>query len=244
MKNKAEFNTPALAEALKRAKGDRTITQFAHDAGITYQYLSSLLNCKRSKPPMLKTLKMISNVSQNAVDFSELCDICGYDSSEVSGYSGQGSGSEPESSVVSHNSDLVRALMLLYFDKSNIRHYGFSDNQSDVGDIRCDFMVDEPFKNCIFFMVDQKNNKTGSYMNQILESYGIISTIKHDDNRIIAFICFDDKALDELKETKPVAMPINAIAYVVELDNFRIRRSEVLSIVSEAKAEGVKRLLF
>lgn len=67
-----------LIKLVKKAKGDRSITKFAKDSGVSRPYLSQLLNNKAKYSPRPDKLKLIAQASQGRVKYKDLMAAAGY----------------------------------------------------------------------------------------------------------------------------------------------------------------------
>lgn len=80
-----KFDMEKFAEVFKAAIGDRSYTQFAKDAGISFGYTSKYVNMKHDVSPTVQTIKKIAAVS-NGPSYLELLEAAGYNSSKYEGY--------------------------------------------------------------------------------------------------------------------------------------------------------------
>lgn len=76
-----KFDMAKFAEVFKAAIGDRSYSQFAKEAGISFGYTSKYVNMKHDVSPTVQTLKKIAAVSKGP-SYLELLDAAGYDSSK------------------------------------------------------------------------------------------------------------------------------------------------------------------
>jgi transcriptional regulator with XRE-family HTH domain len=74
-----DFEKEKYAEVLRRAIGDRSISMFSKDVGISAGYVSRYLNLKCDVTPTIATIKKIANATK-MVTYAELLEAAGYDS--------------------------------------------------------------------------------------------------------------------------------------------------------------------
>lgn len=74
-----DFEKEKYAEVLRRAIGDRSISMFSKDVGISAGYVSRYLNLKCDVTPTIATIKKIANATK-MVSYAELLEAAGYDS--------------------------------------------------------------------------------------------------------------------------------------------------------------------
>ena len=73
-----EFDKEHFAKVLGTAIGDRSYSDFAKEAGISYEYVSRYMNLKRDNAPTLTTLKKIAKAAV-IVTYEEILLAGGYD---------------------------------------------------------------------------------------------------------------------------------------------------------------------
>lgn len=73
----SEFNKEKFAELLKKAQGNRTMNEFARQAGVSNSYISNLMRCKKENAPEGKTIKKIADAAHNEVTYAELLEAAG-----------------------------------------------------------------------------------------------------------------------------------------------------------------------
>lgn len=77
------MNRAILSDLIKQAQGNRTLTQFAKDCGISTGNLSKIINNSTGQAPLPDTLKKIARNSQGGVTFRDLSIAAGYNSEEL-----------------------------------------------------------------------------------------------------------------------------------------------------------------
>ena len=73
------FDVKAYAYYLRKAKGRRSVHQFASDCKITPFYVKHSLSGEITAPPLPQTLRRISDASEGFVPYYRLLYIAGYD---------------------------------------------------------------------------------------------------------------------------------------------------------------------
>lgn len=66
------WNKKIFAMLLERAKGDRSLRQFAFDSDISYVQMRKLIYMTQENPPRPKLIKKIANAAWNEVDLEDL----------------------------------------------------------------------------------------------------------------------------------------------------------------------------
>ncbi|MFT9495486.1 hypothetical protein [Anaerosolibacter sp.] len=74
----AEYNKDLLSEILSKAQGDRSLNQYALNAGVDAGYLSRIMNKLRKTPPSPEILKKLAAKAYNGITYEELMVACGY----------------------------------------------------------------------------------------------------------------------------------------------------------------------
>ncbi|MDD6794391.1 MAG: hypothetical protein PUE01_03110 [Clostridiaceae bacterium] len=72
------FNPELLSKIISKAKGDRTLTEFAKECKISTGNLSKIVNKVSGQAPYPATLKKIADHAYNNVTFFDLMDASGY----------------------------------------------------------------------------------------------------------------------------------------------------------------------
>jgi SOS-response transcriptional repressor LexA len=72
------FNEKLFSNLLVKAKGSKTLTKYAADAGIDPGYLSQFINMKRKNPPSEQVLFSLAAGADNNVTFEEFLYACGF----------------------------------------------------------------------------------------------------------------------------------------------------------------------
>lgn len=72
MDNSTRWNKKIFSILLERAKGDRSLRQFAFDSDISYVQMRKLVYMTQENPPRPKLIKKIANAAWNEVDLEDL----------------------------------------------------------------------------------------------------------------------------------------------------------------------------
>lgn len=72
MDNSTRWNKKIFSTLLERAKGDRSLRQFAFDSDISYVQMRKLVYMTQENPPRPKLIKKIANAAWNEVDLEDL----------------------------------------------------------------------------------------------------------------------------------------------------------------------------
>lgn len=72
------FSKYRFKTLLAKAKGERSITEFAEETGVNRTYLSKYLNLQLDRPPKPEILKKIAVKAVNDVIYEELMNVAGY----------------------------------------------------------------------------------------------------------------------------------------------------------------------
>jgi transcriptional regulator with XRE-family HTH domain len=67
-----------FAKLLEKAKGNRTLRQFAEDTGVSRTYLNNYINMKYDTPPGIEQLQKIATSCRNGVTYEDLLIACKY----------------------------------------------------------------------------------------------------------------------------------------------------------------------
>ncbi len=78
------FNKEKFAELLEKAKGKRSINNYALKSGVTSAHISRLLRGLLDTPPMPDTIKKLSDHAHNEVRYNDLMVAAGHFDPEVS----------------------------------------------------------------------------------------------------------------------------------------------------------------
>ncbi|MBX4271985.1 LexA family protein [Clostridium estertheticum] len=73
-----EFNKELFSNLLIKAKGDRSISQYAQQCDVNKGYISSYINLKKSNAPSPQTIEKFCNTSQNSITYLSLMAAAGY----------------------------------------------------------------------------------------------------------------------------------------------------------------------
>jgi hypothetical protein len=76
--NLGNFNKELFAELLNKAKGDRSINNYALKSGVTAAHISRLLRSLLDTPPMPDTIKKLSDHAHNDVHYNDLMSAAGH----------------------------------------------------------------------------------------------------------------------------------------------------------------------
>jgi SOS-response transcriptional repressor LexA len=74
----AVFNKLQFSELLLKAKGDRSLYQYALDANLDRGYLSRIVNMKRDLPPSAEIIKRLATAAENNIKYADLMIAAGY----------------------------------------------------------------------------------------------------------------------------------------------------------------------
>ncbi|MBR6594445.1 MAG: hypothetical protein IKK83_04615 [Clostridia bacterium] len=78
------YNKKAFALLLDRAKGDRTLLEFARECGISYVQLRKFELCRQDGAPGEKLLRKLADHSVGGVSYEMLLSVTGYrDESDI-----------------------------------------------------------------------------------------------------------------------------------------------------------------
>ncbi|MGH4137712.1 hypothetical protein [Clostridium sp.] len=83
MVDHSKFNTVTFALLLEKAKGDRSITQYANKIGVSAAHISRLLRKLVKSPPAPDTINKFASDAYNGVTYSELMLAAGHINDEA-----------------------------------------------------------------------------------------------------------------------------------------------------------------
>ncbi|QHQ63463.1 hypothetical protein Ana3638_24020 [Anaerocolumna sedimenticola] len=72
------FNKKEFANLINKAKGSRTMTKFAEDAGLSVAHISRMINMKLEVPPTPDTIRKLVDREMNGVTYEDLMIASGY----------------------------------------------------------------------------------------------------------------------------------------------------------------------
>lgn len=75
---KTTFNSTAFAELLNRAKGTRSINEYANQCGISAAHISRHLRELIDVSPSPTTIQKLTSVAHHGVTYAEMMKVCGY----------------------------------------------------------------------------------------------------------------------------------------------------------------------
>lgn len=78
------FNSTLMSDLIKQAQGNRSLSKFARECGVSPSTLSRIINCVNNQSAKPETLKKIANHAQNNVTYDLLMAAAGYNSSDNS----------------------------------------------------------------------------------------------------------------------------------------------------------------
>lgn len=78
MNNNSLFNKEAFAELIEKAKGDRTINQYANETGVSAAHISRLLRQMIDSPPSPDTISKFTANAYNGVTYKDMMIAAGY----------------------------------------------------------------------------------------------------------------------------------------------------------------------
>lgn len=81
--DKNKFDKNRFSELLKKAKGTRSINQYALESGVSAAHISRLLRGLLDTPPSPDIIEKLSEISLNGVNYYELMDAAGHISGHV-----------------------------------------------------------------------------------------------------------------------------------------------------------------
>jgi repressor LexA len=73
-----KFDKKRFSELLKKAMGNRKMSEYAHHAGISLTYLSELIREQRENQPMPPTIKKLADKAYNGVTYEDLMAAAGH----------------------------------------------------------------------------------------------------------------------------------------------------------------------
>ncbi|GEM_PF-1778057 len=75
---KNTFDKSLFSELIQKAKGERTMTKFADDAGTSVSHISRMINAKLESPPSPETIKKLVPTEKNGVTYEDLMIAAGH----------------------------------------------------------------------------------------------------------------------------------------------------------------------
>lgn len=73
-----KFDKGEFAKVLNRAKGKRSINEFANETGVSSAHISRLLRSLINVPPSPKTIQKLANRASNGVTYKEMMKCAGH----------------------------------------------------------------------------------------------------------------------------------------------------------------------
>lgn len=74
----SKYNKQAFADLLTKAMGNRTMTKFAEDAGMSVAHISRMANKKLEAPPSPETIKRLFSAGSNGVTYEDFMIAAGH----------------------------------------------------------------------------------------------------------------------------------------------------------------------
>lgn len=206
------FDKGSFAKILEKAKGERTINEFAKDTGISAPYISRLIRKLIDNMPTPESINIFAQHALNNVAYEDLMDAAGY--------------KEENKPVTADNKllDLERTFFQIIASELYTCKFEWSINKpSSI--LFPDIIVD--IKNGQFskWYIEFKSNLTAQNLSSV---YGQIALLEFIPDMKFSIAVNSDAAFNILLSTPPRSLKVNLYAMLININERRIVKEEKL----------------
>lgn len=224
MGNGELFNKEAFANLLDKAKGDRSINQYANETGVSAAHISRFLRQMIDSPPTPETISKFSKYAANGVTYRDLMIAAGYISEE--------SAKDIESPI--NRRILMEELEQKFFQvilaDLYTKDFEWSirkpDRRSFFPDMTIDIDHDGYKRWYLEFKGSLNKNRPFVPFMYILHVYGQISMMELLPTDKFTIAVNDEKMYQQIIKRPPLSLRANLYVMLVDLEKSKIIKEE------------------
>lgn len=223
------FNKEKFSRILEKSKGNRTITKYSKDSGVSTSHISRLLRGLLNNPPSPEIISKLAEKPHNGVSYKDLLEAAGHigiiDSKEEI---------EIYSPVNSRNLalELERELFQIILEHLYDQPYKWSIEKPEGGILRPDMIVAIE-GDCIWYLEFRLNISGSSHrpmpLGLMLSLYGRVALTKLSRTDKFTIVVDNESDLATLMQNQPLNLRANLYVMLVDLESRKIVREEKIS---------------
>lgn len=234
MYDEDQFNKEEFASLLERAKGERSINNFAAETGVSAAHISRFLRLMIASPPTPETISKFAAKAHNEVSYQDLMVAAGHIAKKENDDRRKDSIVERESPT---NLRMERELLIRRFKQvilADLYERSFKWSVEETGErLRFPDMIlnidNEGYDRWyLAFMPVNPERSHYSIMNTI-HMYGRIATFELKETDKFSIVVNDKRAYDMFFKRVPISLRANIYVMLIDLEWGKISKEEMLS---------------
>ncbi|MEQ8155729.1 MAG: hypothetical protein ABRQ25_12725 [Clostridiaceae bacterium] len=225
MKKEVIFNKEAFALLLDKAKGDRSINQYANDIGVSAAHISRFLRQMINTPPSPETISKLASKAFNEVTYKDLMIAAGHiseDSTEDT-YSPRNRRNRGEEAEKKFFQVILSELYTMPFKWSLKK----PEDGLDFPDMIIDIDHEGYTKWYIEFRANFSNEKNVVTMN-VFYIYGRIALTKLSPSDKFTIVVNSKAEFERFLKRPPTSLRANVYVMLIDIEKGKIVKEEML----------------
>ena len=220
------FNKEAFSRILEKAKGNRTITKYSEDSGVSTSHISRLLRGLLDTPPSPEIISKLAEKPHKDVSYKDLLEAAGH-----IGVTGSEEEIERYSPVNRRNLglELEREFFQIILAHLYDQPYKWSIEKPERGILRPDMVV-EIEGDCTWYLEFKPDISGASNrpmpLSIILSLYGRVALTELSRTDKFTIVVNNESHFATLMQNQPINLRANLYVMLVDLENREVIREE------------------
>ena len=222
MNNESTFNKETFAMLLDRAKGDRSINQYANETGVSAAHISRFLRQMIDAPPTPETISKFAEKAWGDVTYRDMM--------IAAGYINEGSMEQVDSPIIRRKiaMELEREFFQIILTHLYDQSYKWSIKKPEGKLLRPDMVIDIEDETTWFleFRPNLSGNNRPIPISILLNLYGRVAITELTYTDKFTIVVNSESDFATLMNNQPINLRANLFVMLVDLESRRIIREE------------------
>ncbi len=225
MNGETTFDKEAFANLLDRAKGDRSINQFADDTDVSAPHISRFLRQMIDAPPTPETISKFAKKAYNGVTYKDFMIAAGHISEDSSGE--EDSPINRRSESIRMEQELFQVIMLDLMNSDFKWTMQKPDKRERFPDLIINLEDGEYKRHCYEFKYI-RNGRIPQFP-LIQRLYYQLATFELNESDKFFLVINDETTFNFMLKRPPINLRVNLYIMLVDMEGRRVVREEQLS---------------
>lgn len=225
MNKESIFNKELFAELLERAKGDRSINQYAIETEVSAAHISRFLRQMIEAPPTPETISKFAGKAQGAVTYRDMMIAAGY--INVNSDESEDSPANRRKEIMRIEQDIFQ--IILQFLMNSDYRWTMEKPESRMRFPDMVFNLEDDYYKRWYLEIKAFRSRTMMPINVINNFYGMLVKFELNPTDKFTFVTIDERTFNYMLENPPLNLRANLYIMLVDLENKTVVREEKIS---------------
>lgn len=225
MNKESIFNKELFAELLERAKGDRSINQYAIETEVSAAHISRFLRQMIEAPPTPETISKFAGKAQGAVTYRDMMIAAGY--INVNSDESEDSPANRRKEIMRIEQDIFQ--IILQFLMNSDYRWTMEKPESRMRFPDMVFNLEDDYYKRWYLEIKAIRSRTMMPFHIIYNFYGRLVTFELNPTDKFTFVTIDERTFNYMLENPPLNLRVNLYIMLVDLENKTVVREEKIS---------------